>query len=611
MKKASDECVEQRLLTYVNVNKPTSFFLTAGAGSGKTYSLVNILRHVQKKYKKSLNKTGKQVAVITYTKAASEEIKARIAYDSIFSISTIHSFCWSFLQHFQKDLKKWYVEELEHKREKLKGKKSRVEKINQKIDSLSKDQRIVYSPDSNDGTIDHTSVLKAFSEFLSKDNFRNLLVRKHPVLLVDECQDTEKSIMTALLDVEKSMRNKDIPFGIGLFGDMEQRIYTGGKEDLIEAVKENRWKLEKKEMNHRSARRIVKFINKIRDDSSLTQYARADAIPGRVKVYICLHDDIEQIDKYKSMEEQAIKDFSHPPKEFKYLILEHRMAARRNGFLNLYEALGKNPTSSQFQDMDGKEITFIVNEIIPMIQALTEDDFLKQLEVMRKSIYQDRAEQANVIDRSQLKQLHKDFKKLKDLVQNKVMMLDVLKRVNSTKLINLPEFFQRMIGDLEDSELNDPKVSNWQEALHCSIEEFIKYFNYKTEMDEFLTQHGSKGLEFENVAVILNDGEARGNMFRYMKLLGTHELSETDTKNIKSGKDNALSRVKRLLYVAASRAEENLVIIIHAKKEEREQLELKLSQEWDLQEGELQVLEESQALSEINGQLTLELRMDD
>ena len=531
--------------------------------------------------------------MITYTKAASEEIKARIAYDSIFHISTIHSFCWSFLQHFQKDLKKWYIEE-------LKNKEDAKEKYQQKIDELYGDQKIVYYPDSNDGTIDHTSVLKAFSKFLSDDKFRDLLVRKHPVLLVDECQDTEKNIMTALLDTEENMRSKGIPFGIGLFGDMEQRIYMGGKEDLIDTVKENGWKLEKKEMNYRSSKRIVEIINKIRNDSFLTQYARHDAITGRVKIYICLHDNIEQIDRYQSMEEQAIKDFSFPTKEFKHLILEHRMAARRNGFLNLYEALAKKTTKPHFQEMTGEEMTFIINEIIPMIQALDEENFLKQLKVMRKFIYRNPIEQVNEITYSKLKQLNTDFKKLKDLVINKDTMFNFLKQVKSTKLINIPESFRLIIEGPKANDTESSKISNWKDALQCSIEEFVKYFDYKTEKNEFLTQHGSKGLEFKNVAVILNDGEARGNLFNFGKYLGTSKLSKNDSENIESGKDNARWRAKRLLYVATSRAEENLVIIIHAKKEDREGLEKKFSESFGLEEGELKVLEE------VNEQMTLD-----
>ena len=94
---------------------------------------------------------------------------------------------------------------------------------------------------------------------------------------------------------------------------------------------------------------------------------------------------------------------------------------------------------------------------------------------------------------------------------------------------------------------------------------FEKYFKYIDKVDGYVTQQGSKGLEYNNVMVIINDDEKRGNQFSFEKLFGIDELSDTDINNIRNNKDNAVSRTRRLFYVTASRAKESLALIIYTR----------------------------------------------
>ena len=61
-----------------NLHNLKSFFLFAGAGSGKTHSLVKILQKYKKDYSQNLRFSNKQIAIITYTNAACDEIKDRL-----------------------------------------------------------------------------------------------------------------------------------------------------------------------------------------------------------------------------------------------------------------------------------------------------------------------------------------------------------------------------------------------------------------------------------------------------------------------------------------------------------------------------------------------------
>jgi DNA helicase-2/ATP-dependent DNA helicase PcrA len=75
-----------------------NFLLSGGAGSGKTYSLVSVIRQVIAE-----NPTAK-VACMTYTNAAVKEIEERVNHKNL-NVSTIHDFLWDNIKHFQKELK--------------------------------------------------------------------------------------------------------------------------------------------------------------------------------------------------------------------------------------------------------------------------------------------------------------------------------------------------------------------------------------------------------------------------------------------------------------------------------------------------------------------------
>ncbi|MCS2506303.1 hypothetical protein NXW48_11815 [Phocaeicola vulgatus] len=107
---------------------------------------------------------GKNVAVITFTNAATDEIFNRLDYTSVFHISTIHSFVWDIIRHHQADIKKlycFYIEEdikvLEKKLDETKNKTTKtyfanVEKLKYQKERLTKAQTIekfVYNPNGS------------------------------------------------------------------------------------------------------------------------------------------------------------------------------------------------------------------------------------------------------------------------------------------------------------------------------------------------------------------------------------------------------------------------------------------------------------------------------
>lgn len=78
-----------------------SFRLEAGAGAGKTYSLVAALKRLIDERGSTLVQSGKKVACITYTEVARNEIAQEIEDHPAILVDTIHGFCWAFIRQFQ------------------------------------------------------------------------------------------------------------------------------------------------------------------------------------------------------------------------------------------------------------------------------------------------------------------------------------------------------------------------------------------------------------------------------------------------------------------------------------------------------------------------------
>ena len=86
-----DADADATILACLDLAAPKSFFLYAGAGSGKTRSLVEAIRTVCEKQGRQLSLSGRQIGVITYTNAACDEIKQRLEFDPRVEVSTIHA----------------------------------------------------------------------------------------------------------------------------------------------------------------------------------------------------------------------------------------------------------------------------------------------------------------------------------------------------------------------------------------------------------------------------------------------------------------------------------------------------------------------------------------
>jgi DNA helicase II / ATP-dependent DNA helicase PcrA len=592
-----DDGIELALASFLDLEKPTSFFLFAGAGSGKTRSLVQALKHIATKYRDTLRLRARQVAVITYTNAACDEITRRVEYDPLFVVSTIHSFAWLQIKSFNSDIREWLRKNLqteiaELSAEEAKGRAgtkasaSRLASIDSKSRRLARLDEIktfTYNPNSDNrerNALNHSEVVKIFSAFLlEKSLMQRMFVEKFPFLLIDESQDTNKFLIEALLAVQEAHATR---FCLGLIGDTMQRIYLDGKERIESDIPQS-WAVPEKKLNHRSPRRIVRLINKIRGGAdSHTQQPRDDAIEGWARLFVFPLDTADKPateDKVRAYMAEATGDADWNNRDAcKILTLEHHMAAKRMGFERLFEALAPiEQFRTSFLDGSFAPTRFFTHSVLPLVTAQQLGDKFGATKIVR--------EVSPLLSKDTLKGSQKPLDQLRNAQAaiDRLMTLwengeptcaAILENIAETNLFVLPDSLRTALAAAnvetaasQDDELADPITDNVAALLaflDCPFSMIKPYASYVASEASFDTHQGVKGLEFDRVMVLMDDGDARGFLFGYDKLLGARAPSASDLRNEQDGKDSSIDRTRRLFYVTCSRAKLSLALVAYS-----------------------------------------------
>lgn len=600
---ALDEHVDRAISECLDLEHPRSFFLYAGAGSGKTSSLVRALEYIKNKNVAKLRLRGQQVAVITYTNAACNEIVRRLKFDPTFDVKTIHSFAWQLISGFNHDIRNWLraslqadIVELQALEAKGKpGTKASITRIAQieakqrRIERLNDFKTFTYSPTGDNrerNALNHSEVIGIFANFLSeKPLMQSILVNQYPFLLVDESQDTNKSIVDSLLKVQA--RHSD-QFSLGFIGDTMQRIYSDWKERIEDELPEN-WAKPAKRLNHRCPKRVVRLINQIRGQVDVhLQEPRSDSIEGFARLFIFSAET-----ENKPTLEAAVR--SHMSRvtgdtdwttreKCKILTLEHHMAAARMGFATIFESLG-SVDSFRTGLLDGTlgATRFFTSNILPLVQAQQKNDKFAVAKVVRdasplldQQVLKDASDQ-----QAQLRIARKAVEELMKLWENGNPTCGaVVTSVAASGLFEIPDSLRPFIpgkyvagneninADADKEDSVSEETAALEKFLAAQFNEVEPYARYISNQAEFGTHQGVKGLEFDRVMVLMDDSEARGFMFGYDKFLGAKQLTPTDTKNEAEGRDNSVSRTRRLFYVTCSRAKKSLALLVYSSAPE-------------------------------------------
>ena len=590
-----DDHIDDEIGGYVDLDNPQSFFLFAGAGSGKTRTLVNVLNeHLLGKFEKRLNIEGRKIAVITYTNAAKDEIIRRTKFHPLVQVSTIHSFAWYIIKGFDDDIREWLRENIQLKitdleEKELKGRagkasidrQNKIASLTKRFERLEQTHSFSYNPNSNvfgKDSLNHAEVINMAADFIaSKPSMKDIISSQYPVILIDESQDTNKHLVDAMFSLNETHKDR---VAIGFIGDTMQRIYADGKQGLGGNLDEN-WQKPVKKMNHRSSRRVIDLINKIRsgaDDKG--QLPRTDAASGHVRLFISARD----VDKIKientllnNMADATNNALWRNENEVKCLALEHHMAAKRLGFNRLFNPLrAEAKYATSLSDGTLPFLRFYSDLILELVEAHKVDDNFAVTAIIRKHCRQFSHQYLSSQD-NQIKVLSSVEAAVTDLLslwgdENDPSFLEILKKVHEHNLFLIPEELKpiaerdhKLYDELGDVDFDDKSPL---QALNDFLKTpFSQIKNYKVYIEgnaRFDTHQGVKGLEFPRVLVIVDDDEARGFLFKYDKLFGIKEKTKRDLKNEQEGKETSIDRTRRLFYVTCSRAEEDLAVLFYS-----------------------------------------------
>ena len=389
--------------------------MTAGAGSGKTTSLIKGLTEILNKRGERLKLRRQKVACITYTEIAAGEIWADVGNNPLVHVSTIHSFFWSFIRSFQLDIQEWVTNRINEKLVELREKatkfgphvKQRTRDKNQsditryelQQERISRVFSFTYGTGSDyvNGILGHDDIINMVPQFITeRPLLQKILAQQYPFLFVDESQDTMENVVAALKAVNEELGDR---FCIGFFGDPMQQIYLTGIGSITAG---QGWMNITKPENFRCPATVLDVANAIRRDGDGLVQTRGrmtgseDAlisVPGSAHLFILPIDEKreERITQVRSW----VADVNDDPEwltdddneAVKLLVIVHRMAAKRMGFGDLYAALNdKAPRKFKngFLDASAWPVHPFNNFVLPLVSASKSGSEFEVMQILRR-----------------------------------------------------------------------------------------------------------------------------------------------------------------------------------------------------------------------------------
>ena len=596
----TDAALEKHLITSAHRH----FVMVAGAGSGKTTSLVKALAYIESLHGPKFRVKGQQIACITFTEVAVSEIHRDIGGGALYHVSTIHSFLWKVVKPFQSDLRNWV-------RTHLQGKiKTNLETIDKPGTSSKKaieltaenqgytDQLSVlgevttfrYGTGSDyvNGILGHSDIEKVGATFIRDHaTMRYLVSHRYPVIFVDESQDTYPDFVDALIAVAKEYPRE---FCVGFFGDPMQQIYPQAKKQ--NSIPSG-WKVFKKPENFRCSQSVLRTINKIRTEKigefeqsgGLREIIKEKSIPiaGTARVLIMPDDDLRTERLQKARQWLAKQDSDNAWLEdendgaLRMLVLVHRLAANRLRFPNLYSALNdKAPEELKSGVVDGTAWVLrpLLLFLLPLLTAHCDEQSFKMMRILRKQcpMLQDEALKG-CNPATVLLKLKEHIVTLERMLQKDAgnTIGDALTFLRDHKLFEFDKRYFGLFAEYRDEDkVDEPMKENAAlRFMQCPAFELWGYRRYIEKQSPFATQHGIKGAEFNKVLVEVDDKTGTYRQYSYKKYFEYVPLSITAQSGQQADEPSIISRTRRLFYVCCSRARTGLVVAIFCDDTER------------------------------------------
>lgn len=438
-----------------------------------------------------------------------------------------------------------------------------------------KSRKIIYNPIRNKDklenyVISHDTLLLYCKNIITSHNLlKRLFSDRYPYILVDEYQDTDEKVV-AIINSVREYSNSKKNLVVGFFGDSLQNIYGSGIGVL---PNKEEYKSIEKTFNRRSSKQIVELIEKIRNDNFGQQSIYSDFINGCYKFYIAGEDF--NLDTF--LQKNSLTNNTS------CLLMKNDDISKARGFDEILSVLKKFPrfsgtsyenVTNEFLQQNLQHMGWFLREILTFIDFILKagDDNSTVREIVQfVTSYK------STLTFTEMKQFISSSRKinlstltisecLDDIVniRGRISGEDILRKIFAIDdtvdniLLNIKNRAYDYFYYFQDSEEEiEREMSVIDEFFNLDVSQFIKWYNYifddlKNKGISYYTLHGSKGLEFDNVVVVLQDKFAR--KIDYCKYFFKNYNSTTV-------EDNRFQEIRNLLYVACSRAKINLHVI--------------------------------------------------
>lgn len=666
---------EQQIIDQIGqcIDDGFSWIFNAGAGSGKTYALVQSLKMLLDKKGPQFYIHGQKVLCITYTNAAADEIKERLGNTPLVLVSTIHERMWEIIGPYKDQLIKLHRTKLREaiieKKEQLQEqswaqayrnlseqqKNELLEKINSEhvrdvffqvcnskaqtvraafpeiaeefpglmknignftkiirclcsINSLAKAldktkrktcPKVKYDPRLNTDRlskmlISHDTLLEYSYLLISRnERLKQIICDKYPAVFVDEFQDTNPMVVKTISSIHHHALKIGHSFLVGYYGDIRQNIYDRGVGAKIFQLHKGLTPIQK-EFNRRSSPKIIGVANLIRNDGLIQQSIYEKFPTSEVLCEVCpatARDEIVEklCDRWKISIDNPLHCFE----------LINELVAKKSGFEDIYDFF-KNCRYYK----RGRNYELLRDHLLAQDETKLGDvqkllfrllDFKKKVQNDKTSInnllqisrvHPDTKSKFNIINiRALVDKLHSlsgetlasyleklfEFYQLGDDLYDECIRYTIAEEIDS--LVSLKQYMLECLfvnaddAVLTDLELQDSSTSI-DNFLNIKMDIFECWYDFINRTDKksdiiYHTFHSTKGLEFDNVLILLTKKFGRDKEY-------FSSLLKTFPEKIDAKYDSTeIGAARNLFYVAVTRATKKLCVAYLADEQEQ------------------------------------------
>ena len=633
----------EKLFKYSDTFDSTVF--NSGAGSGKTYALIECLKYIISCHREDLKSHNQKIACITYTNVAADHIKQQLGVSDVVEISTIHERIWSIICNQKSAVLSLHIEKLNNEIElinnqlsskpdyekyrelnsslqthflqlmyenkkkynmaynlnaagfkaampkevhqqytelisnvsKFKGlvdklfKRKRYIECLQKIENGEKDYKEVYydamyNRDRLDKMrISHDTLLEYGYKLIEKyPRMRQLVIDHYPYILIDEYQDTADIVVKIMNIVDQHAKKIKHDIFIAYFGDSVQNIYdtgVGTKLNQLHPTLSNVFKM----YNRRSYSEIIDVANSVRNDEIVQKSIYSDSGGGSVKFY---YGKSEEVSEFIGM--CAKKWNAQNENTLHCMFATNQLVAEYSGFSKVYEVfkraevyqgIGYKQLNTELLSHDTVHLGKSQSLLFRLMKLYTEvrDERQPLRDIFPTDKYRDMSFHDLKLLITSLKSLDGNTIFNEYDTSNNQMYKLIIERIfdadEEVSYDGVLRFFLTSLYKTWDETLETKLII--QELLNMKIVELLNWFHYVHRNEKkkicYHTFHSTKGLEYENVAIILGKdfGQDKGLFETFFKEYGK-SVDQISSKYEKG---------RNILYVAVTRAIKNLRIL--------------------------------------------------